>query len=314
MKKTLIAALLALAPAAALAAPVEEPTESFEAVTGAVRITPILCIRAPCPPIVEVVSKDGTSVAIRGPMLRDVESLRGKEITVKGRLSSDGVMNVTGVVPGRSKEFVTGVVKDTTVCDRMVPPSCRYSVEIHTPDGGVVRVTDEKYAEGLAKLDGATVSIKGTVTNTPCPPGRICIQLYQPTLWPHPKANIWVKGELSPAYHIALYQPGVELSKYFLGFPNGNALPVFTGKNWNDRVERDAWFAGRFDGEKFRATRAGYPVVPDPIVEPIFPWTGTGPTSGGANVTRAADTDGEAVAAGGEAATGEAAAAGMLRD
>lgn len=311
MKTLLATLLLTLAPALAFAtSPVPENT--YGSLTGKVKITPVMCIRAPCPPIVEVVADTGVSVSIRGAMLRDVESLRGKEVTVKGMISGHS-MNVTAVAPGRSHDFVTGVVNDTTVCDRMVPANCRYSVDIQTADGGVVKVTDEKYAKGLASLDGATVSIKGKVTNTPCLPGQICIQLYQPTLWPMSQAHIWVKGRLSHAFHtMDVTYPPAEKSKYFLEFANGNAAAVFTGKNWNGLVEREAWFSGAFDGDKFRATRSGHAVIPDPIVEPIFPWSNGGVTGGGLNIDLDDSTNG--AVASGTASAAAAQGAGMLRD
>lgn len=308
MNTTLFAALLALAPLAAQAAPTAEPAETYGTFTGRVKITQVMCIRAPCPPIVEIVGDDGEVLHVRGSMLRDVESLRGKEITVKGNVRG-GSMDVSALAPGRSKSFVTGTVRNTTVCTRSLPPQCRYSVDIVTADGGVVKVTDEKFAKGLSQLDGATVSIKGTVTNTPCPPGRVCIQLYQPTLWPDSQANIWVKGTLENAYHIMLYQPGVEYANYFLRFPNGGQTAVFTKKNWSDRVDSEAWYSGSFDGDKFRATKAGYGMVPDPAIQP-FPWS-IG-ANDGSNVSRDASTDGavSATPAGAQAAQG----AGMLRD
>ena len=309
MKTLLATTLLALAPIAAQAAPSAEPAEVYGSFTGRVKITQVMCIRAPCYPIVEVIGDKGEVMHVRGEMLRDVESLRGKEITIKGDVSNGTSMNVTAVAPGRSKSFVTGTVRNTTVCTRSLPPQCRYSVDIVTPDGGVVKVTDEKYAKGLSELDGATVSIKGNVTNTPCPPGQVCIQLYQPTLWPDSQANIWVKGKLSPAYHIMLYQPGVEYAKYFLGFPNGNQAAVFTKKNWNDRIDADAWFSGKFDGDKFRATTAGYGMVPDPAIDPFLPWNGG--VADGSNVPRDASTDGAVVAT---PAVKQAEGAGMLRD
>lgn len=312
MKTLLSATLLFLAPAAALAtSPV--PEDTYGSLTGKVKITQVMCIRAPCPPIVEVVADSGVSVSVHAEMLRDVESLRGKEITVKGLVSGHS-MNVTAVAPGRSHDFVTGTVRDTTVCDRMIPANCRYGVDLVTADGGVVKVTDEKYAKGLASLDGATVSIKGKVTSTPCPPGQMCIQLYQPTLWPMSGANIWVKGRLSHAFHtMEVTDPPVEKAKYFLEFPNGSASAVFTGKNWNGLVERTAWFSGAFDGDKFRATKSGYAVVPDPIVEPIFPWSNGGVTGGGSNVGLNDSTDGAVVAGGASSAAG-AQAAGMARE
>lgn len=312
MKTTLFATLLALVPVAAFAAPSEAP-ETYGAFTGKVKLTQVMCIRAPCYPIVEVVGDDGSTMHVRGEMLRDVESLRGKEITVKG-LVSNGSMNVSAVAPGRSKDFVTGTVRNTTVCDRMIPATCRYSVDIETPEGGVIKVTDEKYAKGLSELDGATISIKGKVTNTPCPPGQICIQLYQPTLWPMSGAHIWVKGRLSHAFHtMEVTDPPQEKAKYFLEFPNGSAAAVFTSKNWNNLVERTAWFSGAFDGDKFRATKSGYAVIPDPIVEPIFPWSNGGVTGGGSNVGLNDSTDGAVVAGGANSAAG-AQAAGMARE
>ena len=107
--------------------------------------------------------------------------------------------------------------------------------------------------------------------------------------------------------------PPTEKAKYFLELPNGNAAAVFTGKNWNGLVERTAWFSGAFDGDKFRATRSGHAVIPDPIVEPIFPWSNGGVTGGGLNVGLNDSTDG-AVVAGGAGSAAAAQGAGMLRD
>jgi hypothetical protein len=310
MKTTLFATLLSLVPVAALAVPTEGPAETYGAFTGKVKLTQVMCIRAPCYPIVELVGDDGSSMNIRGEMLRDVESLRGKEITVKG-LVSNGSMNVSAVAPGRSKDFVTGTVRNTTSCNKMLPPVCNYSVDIVTADGGVVRVTDEKYAKGLSQLDGATVSIKGTVTNTPCPPGMMCIQLYQPTLWPLNGANIWVKGRISDALIATTWAEGVEAPRYYIGFPNGGESFLYTNKMWHDRIDADAWFSGAFDGEKFRATKAGYGMVPDPLVDPFFPWGGNEST--GSNVGLNDDTDGDVVVAGGASSAAGAQSAGMAR-
>ena len=309
--KTLLALLAFAAPAAAFAtSPV--PADTFGSLTGTVKITTVYCIRAPCPPMVSVEGANGVSVAITGALLRDVESLRGKEITVKG-LVSGHTMNVTAVAPGRSHNFVTGTVRNTTVCDRMIPATCRYSVDLEQLDGSVIKVTDEKMAKGLSTLDGALVSVKGNVTNTPCPPGQMCIQLYQPTLWPDHRANIWVRGNLSHAYHtMEVTYPPTEKAKYFLGFPNGGAAAVFTGKNYQNLVERDAWFSGSFDGDKLRVTKSGYAVVPDPAIS-IFPWSG-GVVDGGSNVPLDSDTNGGAAVVAATGSVGAAQGAGILRD
>ena len=308
--KTLLALLVFAAPAVAFAtSPV--PDNTFGSLTGTVKITPVVCVRTPCPPMVTVEGANGVSVRVTGELLRDVESLRGKEITVKGVVSGH-TMNVSAVAPGRSQDFVTGIVHNTTVCDRMVPANCRYSFDIEQIGGGIIKVTDEAFAKGLSQLDGALVSVKGNVTSGPCRAGQICIALYQPTLWPDHRANIWVRARLSPAYHTmeAVYPP-VEHAKYFGEFANGNSSAIFTGKNYDKLIDRDVWFSGAFDGDKFRVTKSGSPVVPDPIVEPIFPWSNGGVT-GGSNVSIGANTNGgDAVASG---SAGAAQGAGMLRD
>ena len=104
--KTLFALLAFAAPAVAFATSLI-PHPVYGSLTGTVKITPVVCVRAPCPPVVTVEGDNGISVKVTGELLRDVESLRGKEITVKGVIDGRG-MNVTSVAPGRSHDFVTG--------------------------------------------------------------------------------------------------------------------------------------------------------------------------------------------------------------
>lgn len=313
MTRAVLAALLVAAPLTALAQPAGIPGElEHRTITGRIAVTQVMCIRAPCYPMVEIVDDAGNRTSIGGTLLRDVESLAGQgDVTVKG-WSSGGSLDVNAVAPGRSKNFVTGVVKDLTFCASPEDAStCSYAVELQPLDGGApVRITEPKTARGLSRMDGAIVSVKGSVTNTPCPPGQMCIQLFQPTLWPHSQANVWVKGNLSDALIATLWPAGVEPARYFARFPNGNEGFVYTTKNWSNRLGTDVWMAGRFDGDKFRATKAGRTVWTDEVVEPM-PWDGPVPLAG-SNVPRDACTD--AVAAVQGPATSGAASAGMARD
>ena len=303
----LTAAALVFAPLAAQATSLH-PDTFDKTVTGKVQITPIMCITTPCYPIVELVTDAGERYAIKGSMLRDVESLAGQGyITVTGSTLSGG-LDVEALAPGKSKSFVTGTVKDVSVCNTAMPADCQYAVELHALDGKIISITDEKVAKGLSKMDGALVSVKGTVTNTPCPPGTVCIQLYKPTLWPLAGANIWVRGALSDAMSAVFWAPGVEIPRYFAGFPNGNQANVYTSKNWSSRYGADAWLSGAFDAEgKFRATKAGLGIYVD---VPFTPWDAS--TAVGSNVSRDASTEGGAVASTQQA--GGAAGAGMKRD
>ena len=131
--------------------------------------------------------------------------------------------------------------------------------------------------------------------------------------WPDHRANIWVRGNLSHAYHtMEVTYPPTEKAKYFLGFPNGGAAAVFTGKNYQNLIERDAWFSGSFDGDKLRVTKSGYAVVPDPAIS-IFPWSG-GVVDGGSNVPLDSDTNGGAAVVAATGSVGAAQGAGILRD
>lgn len=308
----LVAALFTAAPLAAFAQPVAENL-AHKTITGRIKVTPVLCVTTPCYPLVEIVDDNSNRTSIRGNLLRDVESLAGQgDVTVQG-WTSGGSLDVTALAPGRGKSFVTGVVTDLTYCESPDDAStCDYAVELQPLDGGEpVRITQEKTARGLSKMDGAIVSVKGTRTNTPCPPSAaVCIQLYQPTLWPHPQANVWVKGNLSDALIATTWAPGVEPARYFARFQNGNEGLVYTTKNWANRLGTDVWMSGSFDGDKFRATKAGRSVWTDEIpVEPM-PWDGV-PLSG-TNVQRGQATD--AVAGADRPAAGGAQGAGMARN
>ena len=309
MKKLLLAALFALLPAAAQA--VSSPAPVLDgSFTGKVVVTQVMCIRAPCYPIVEVVGAKGQRIGVSGMALRDIQAFEGRTITVKGSRNVHGAFEVESFAPGKSSEFVSGIVRDRTRCTRSLPPQCPYAAGIATAQGEV-EVTDPAFAKKLSRLDGAEVIVKGRVFNKPCPAGRVCIALYQPVLDPDERANIFIKGRLSPAYHIMrVPRPGEEWANYFLTVGGEKNIAIYSKKNWSNRLESVMWLAGRFDGDKFRATKSSDSVAVDPAIEPL-PWDG--PAADGANVSREGNTTGGVVAQP-EVEVRKAEAAGYRRD
>ncbi len=262
-------------------------------VTGTIEVSYPRCVDASCRPIVHLRAGDEIW-EVTGEYFRDLEAFHRKTVTVQGRKDTgngERKLDVVGFAPGRSREFVTGVVRDTSGCDRTIPSHCHYSVEIQTSWGMPIKVLDPALAQELSQLDGATVTVRGTVARPRCPPGARCMGGGPLELVPTAGSNLSVKGVLKTLLHTTeVREPGFENATHGLALPNGAFVPVYAKYRWTDRIDSTVWLTGRFDGRKLHVTRASKSIKPDEL--PID--LGSGSPADGANVARGADTDGAA--------------------
>lgn len=310
MKKMILSAMMALVPGTALATSLHPDTFQYAEFTGRVKVETIFCVTYPCPPRVYLEGKDGSQVTIKGELLRDVEAFAGKVVTVKGTKYDASIDFTSGIVatdfaPGPWTNFVTGRVVDLADC----PPNamCAPQLGLEALDGTVTPIAGSmEYETKLSALIGATVTLRGRQEIEPacdlCMGGQLVFR-------PNEEANVYLKGRLSPAYHIMVVpEPGQEFAEHFLELPNGRAVPLF-GEGHHDKNDRTVWVAARFEHDyrganilRIRGVSEG--VIPDPAIEPL-PWDVA--SAQGSNVDRNADTDG---AVSGSASSGTASTGG----
>ncbi len=294
--KRLLALALVLAPAAAFAAPTT--------VTGKVSVLQPRCFRAPCPKVVRIVDADGKSYGIAGDLKDDVKAFDGKTITVKAENDS-GLLDVKGFLPGKNPDFITGRIE--TQVPRCAP-NMRCAPKVYVNDGSRRVLVPSPDSWKYLSLDGALVTIPGTVFQTRCAPNARCIGS-EPTLRPTPDRNVIIRGRLEKLPH------GMNGQTHTLTFENGESILV-SGKQWADRDGLTVWLSGKMGTERISGQPmliskvASQPVAGEPVI--CFPF---GPNGGadGSNVSRGADTDGAVAAGSGSGVGSETTSAGTGR-
>ncbi len=276
MKSVFVAAAVLL-PAIAAA---ERGLTSF---TGRVEVSVPRCYPGPCKPIVALADGDRW-MRVRGDLVADLQAFDRKVVTVKGvakgRSTPAPSIEAVGFAPGRSDEFITGVVELRN--DPACPPNARCRPIVGIRMGTVIYdVKDLDLAGRLHALSGATVTLKGPTTfyRCPCNPGFLG----------GVESPIAVRGQYHPFRHGMNGQTGR------LTVAPGRHLLV-SGKKWADRSGKVVWMSGILGQERIsgatmlRATTASRPVqgaLPMIVAEPLAGGSnvGRGPASGAVTAT-----------------------------
>ncbi len=300
MKRIVLSLITCLASASAGATSLHPDTFAAPATfSGRVVVEKRMCVTTPCYNGVYLVPNGSDNrLPIDGPFRADLEAFDGQLVTAKG-MNRIGGFKVEEFAPGKSPSFITGKVVDVTNC----PPNafCAPKMAIETAGGVTYDVADDAMAMNLAGLVGATVTLRGEYKNQPLGP---MLPAFKTVFQPNKKANVMVRGKLSPLFHIMaggvqpmIYLPGHEWPRYGLDFGNGT-LPVYSSKNWWNRNEMTVWVSGTFDGGKFRSKKASRGFAEE------LPWMPTPLATEGSNVARGDATTGIPQSGAASAATG----------
>lgn len=205
-----------------------------DSVTGKVKVDVVMCIRAPCPPMVSVVDAAGNETSVSGPVSDDLVVFAGKTVTLNGATGAAG-FEAKAFAPGVSNTFIDAVVEDKSSCMGGNGP-CLTRVLLHA-GSETLEVKDPAEATMLRAFDGATVILRGKAT----PPGY---RGSTPPKFDLSSQAVYVKGTLEKLAY------GTNGQTHTLAFPNGDSLLVSSTQGpWADRDGAPVWLRGTLGQE-----------------------------------------------------------------